>query len=115
MDLMWFLFLAHLTGDYALQSDRMAAKKCQDIRSLTLHVLIYTTCIGISLWQFSVWTGAYAFAELSVWGLLIPLGIVHGIQDWIKGRLYNGSRQALYVDQVLHLAQLYAIRLLLLR
>lgn len=113
MDLMWYLFLAHVIGDYALQSDRMAAQKGQNLSVLTWHVTIYTLCIGLTLWLVSVTTRAFDFFAWSPFGLLLPLFALHWTQDLIKGKYFSHSKQAYYADQVLHLAQLYIIRLLI--
>jgi len=106
---MWFLLLAHLTGDYALQSDRMAEQKRRSLGVLSLHVLIYTLTIAIVLWVFSRLTGAYTFWTWRVAGLLAPLYLAHWAQDYTKGRHFS-SRQAYYSDQVLHVIQLFIIR-----
>lgn len=112
MDLMWFLFLAHLTGDYALQSDRMAAEKGRNLAVLTRHVVIYVLCIGATMWLYANLTRQYKFFTFASVGLLVPLFLLHWTQDLIKGRFFDQNRQAYYADQVLHLAQLYIIRLL---
>ena len=114
MDLMWFLFLAHLTGDFALQTDRMAADKGHDASVLTWHVTVYTVCIGLTLWIYSAMTLQYEFVSPTVAGLLASMFALHWIQDFVKGRKFSKSKQAYYADQVLHLAQLYVIRLVLL-
>jgi hypothetical protein len=113
MDVMWYLLLAHLIGDYALQSDRMAAQKGQHLSVLTWHVAVYTSCIGVTLWIVAATTGAFEFLAWIPAGLLLPLYALHWTQDLIKGRYFSHSKQAYYADQVLHLAQLYAIRLLI--
>ena len=112
MDLMWFLFLAHLIGDYALQSDRMAAEKCQSVTALTWHVTIYVACIAATLWVYSSITSQFSFLSSDSVGLMVPLFALHWTQDFIKGHKFPKSKQAYYIDQVLHLMQLYAIRLL---
>lgn len=112
MDLMWFLFLAHLTGDYALQTDRMAAEKGRDLVALTQHVAIYVGCITLTLWSFAALTTRFLFPSASVVTMLAALFVLHWTQDYIKSRRFPTSKQAYYIDQVLHLAQLYAIRLL---
>jgi hypothetical protein len=112
MDLMWFLFLAHLIGDYALQSDRMAAAKCHDIGTLTWHVTIYVACIAATLWSFSAVTSQFIFLSGKTVALLAALFAIHWTQDYVKGHHFSKSKQAYYVDQVVHLVQLYAIRLL---
>lgn len=112
MDLMWFLLLAHLTGDYALQTDRMARQKGGDLPLLAAHVAIYTLCIGIALWAYAAATGLTGIWRWNTGGLLIPLFAIHFLQDYTKCRFFPSSKQAYYADQVLHLAQLYIIRLL---
>jgi hypothetical protein len=112
MDLMWFLFLAHLTGDYALQTDRMAADKGSDPVTLTAHVTVYTLCIALTLWLYAALTRQFGFFTLTSGGLMAPLFVLHWIQDFTKSRYFKHSKQAYYADQVLHLAQLYIIRLL---
>ena len=113
MDLMWFLFLAHLTGDYALQSDRIAAEKGRRTAILTWHVAIYVACIGATLWIYAAFTSKYDFLNSPAPLSLLPLFGLHWIQDFVKSRYFGQSKQAYYADQVIHLAQLYAIRLLL--
>lgn len=113
MDLMWFLFLAHLTGDYALQSDRIAAEKGRSMATLTWHVAIYVACIGITLWLYSSFTAKYNFVNSPALLALVLLFGLHWTQDFVKSRYFSQSKQAYYADQVIHLAQLYAIRLLL--
>lgn len=113
MDLMWFLMLGHLAGDYAFQSDRMAADKQSSIRTLTVHVLIYTATIALVLLLYSEWTGAYLFWALRTASILAAMCVLHWIQDFLKGRYFR-SRQAYYLDQLLHLLQLFVIRWLML-
>lgn len=113
MDLMWYLFLAHLIGDYALQSDHMAAQKGRSLSILTWHVTIYVSCIGLTLWIVSAISSEFRFFTWSTAGLLVPLYMLHWTQDLVKYRYFSHSKQAYYADQVLHLAQLYAIRLLI--
>lgn len=112
MDLMWFFLLAHLTGDYALQTDRMAADKSHSIGILTSHVAVYVGCIAATLWTFASITSRFQFVSPIVIGSLTLLFAMHWIQDYVKSRKFPASKQAYYADQVLHLAQLYAIRLL---
>lgn len=115
MDLMWFLFLAHIAGDFAFQSDSVAQRKRTSAPVLTYHVAIYVACIGVTLWLYASAEGSYRFATWGVAGLLLPLYGLHWTQDFIKGRRFAKSKQAFYVDQLVHLAQLYVIRLLIVR
>ena len=109
---MWFLFLAHLIGDYALQSDRVASEKGRINRLLTWHVSVYVFCIAATLWIYGAFTAEFSFLSLSIAGLMAPLFVLHWIQDYVKCRYFAKSKQAYYADQVLHLIQLYVIRLL---
>jgi hypothetical protein len=61
----------------------------------------------------SIITLEFEFLEWTTGGLLLPLFALHWLQDFVKCRNFNHSKQAYYVDQVLHLTQLYAIRLLI--
>lgn len=109
MDLMWFLMMAHLTGDYGLQSDRMAEMKRTSVSVLTAHVLIYTATVGLTLWIYGAVTSSYRFWSLLLLAILSGLFVTHWSQDYLKGRFFR-SRQAYYLDQVLHVAALFAIR-----
>jgi hypothetical protein len=112
MDLMWFLLLGHLTGDFALQSDHMAQRKGTSIAVLTAHVIVYTLCIAVGLYGFRLCVGVWG-AGTALTGLLLALLFsVHWAQDFIKSRYFH-SRQAFYVDQTLHVLQLFALRWLL--
>lgn len=112
MDLMWFLMLGHLAGDYAFQSDRMADEKRSSHRALTIHVLIYTAAIALVLFIYSQWTGAFLFWTLRTGLILAAMFTLHWTQDYLKGRYFR-SRQAYYQDQLLHLLQLFVIRWLM--
>lgn len=113
MDLMWFLVLAHVAGDFALQSDQMARRKATSQAVLTTHVVIYTLTIALALAVYSsvngnsdLWSGRAAL-------VLGALFVLHWIQDFLKSRYFQ-SRQAYYQDQTLHLIQLFFLRWLVL-
>jgi hypothetical protein len=109
---MWFLVMAHLVGDYGLQSDLMAQRKRASIWVLTLHVLIYAGVLALTLGLYGSITGSYSFWRFSIVAVLAGLFVTHWSQDFLKSRFFN-SRQAYYLDQILHLAALFAIRLLI--
>lgn len=113
MDLLWYLLLAHLTGDFALQSDRMAADKARSPRVLSAHVIVYVTCVALAIWQYTLWTGALRASLTTVAAGLSVILALHWMQDYIKCRRFSDSRQAFYADQVLHLLQLYALRIII--
>jgi len=112
VDPMWFLLMAHLVGDYGLQSDRMAEQKRTSISVLTLHVLIYTGTLGLTVWIYGEITGSSRFWSVSVLVILAALFITHWLQDYFKGRFFR-SRQAYYLDQILHVTALFAVRWLI--
>ncbi|MBI5869139.1 MAG: DUF3307 domain-containing protein [candidate division Zixibacteria bacterium] len=112
MDLMWFLVLAHLVGDYGLQSDWMAEHKRTSVAVLAIHVLIYTVTIGVALALYGSITQSYAFWRFWVIATLVIVYAVHVAQDYLKSRYFH-SRQAYYIDQILHISALFAIRLLI--
>jgi hypothetical protein len=43
---------------------------------------------------------------------IIPLLLLHVIQDLVKARFFKKSRQIYYLDQALHLTALYALRII---
>jgi hypothetical protein len=112
MDLMWFLVMAHLAGDYGLQSDRMAQEKRSSMRILVSHVLIYTATIGFALVIYGGVTHAYEVWRIPVIAMLAGLFVTHVAQDYLKSRYFH-SRQAYYIDQILHLTALFLIRWLI--
>jgi hypothetical protein len=110
MDMMWFLMLSHFVGDYALQSDAMARRKASSRGALTAHVAVYVLTLAVTVAVYAQFTGAYSFFSLQT---LAPLGVIfvlHWVQDDIKGRHFSNSHQAYYVDQAVHVAQLFLLR-----
>jgi uncharacterized membrane protein YphA (DoxX/SURF4 family) len=110
-DLLFFLLFGHFVGDFALQSDKMAATKGESRRVLTWHVSIYTLCIAGSLWIGLFLKGSEIFLTLTTLIVIVALWGIHWLQDFIKMTRYNGDKQAFFVDQALHLLQLYLIRI----
>jgi len=111
MDSLWFLFLGHILGDYAFQSDAMAKQKGSSPRLLVLHIAIYSLTLALTYI-----IGLYLVGrpmELTPTPFIAFAGIliVHGLQDGIKVRFFSCSRQAYYIDQALHIIQLYILRL----
>ncbi len=110
MDPMFFLLLGHIAGDYALQSDKMAAAKANSLKILALHVTIYLVSLGTAVLIYDQIYGPPLFR--SAWPWFLPLFALHFIQDYLKPRFYNHSRQFYYLDQVFHLAALFALRII---
>jgi hypothetical protein len=111
MDILFFLILGHLAGDYALQTDYMAANKRISVKVLSLHVLVY----ALTLWAFFFFysllyqPGLYLHSCTLIF--LALLYLQHWAQDFLKSRYQNGSKQMYYLDQVIHLAVLYLYRI----
>ena len=100
----WTICLAHLLGDYPLQTDRMAVAK-RTWPGLTLHVAIH-------LFVLLVLVGS---AAAVLWPYLLALAGVHFAIDAFKNRMSLLRPQAavrLYVfDQGLHLLSLIGVAL----
>ncbi len=114
MDLIMYLLLGHLVGDFALQSDHVAKKKTNSKKTLTYHVLVYVLVIAAVLLLHSLATQRGYFFSWTVLGLLILLFAVHWVQDYLKGHVLPKTKQMFYMDQILHISLLYLVRLLLL-
>jgi len=112
MDLIMYLLLGHLVGDFALQSDRMAQNKSESKKTLTFHVTVYVLIMAGILWLHSLATGAGYFFSWTVLGLLLVLFAAHWVQDYLKCRLLPKTKQMYYMDQILHVSLLYVLRLL---
>ena len=110
-DLLFFLLLGHFIGDYALQTDRMVKSKGTSALALSWHVLIYTLTIAVFWWLGRMLNGERGFFGLTEWLILAGLYVEHWLQDYYKSVHSNGSQQAYYIDQALHLGVLYLIRI----
>ncbi|MEA3457907.1 MAG: DUF3307 domain-containing protein [Candidatus Thermoplasmatota archaeon] len=112
LDLLFFLILGHYFGDFALQSDRVALKKRESKIYLTLHVFIYTsTIVAFLVFGLFYREDISPFFSLTTVAIIVFLFIQHWVQDYIKARWFNGSRQGFYLDQAIHILVLYLIRL----
>ena len=111
MDILFFLILGHLIGDYALQTDYMASHKKSSRFVLTFHVAVYILSIWAMFGIYSLLYNPGLFISLTTVIFLIVLFAQHWLQDFIKSRYNNGSKQMYYFDQVLHLAMLYIYRI----
>ena len=111
MDVLFFLILGHFCGDYAFQTDNIAERKKTSKAALTVHVILYTVCIWAFLATYSLlyYPGLYFHTATLIF--LVILFIEHWAQDYLKNHLTNGSKQAYYIDQVIHIALLYLYRI----
>lgn len=111
MDVLFFLILGHLAGDYALQSDYVATNKRNSLTTLSYHVIIYVLTIWITFLCYSLLYHPGLFLQTPTLFFLAALFVQHWLQDFLKSRYRNGSKQAYYADQVVHLAILYIYRI----
>jgi hypothetical protein len=110
-DILFFLLLGHVFGDYALQTDYMAKTKGTSKKVLSLHVLVYTLTIGAFWWIGKLLAKSPDFPASIDILVLVALYVQHWLQDYIKTTKANGSKQSFFVDQALHIAALYIIRI----
>lgn len=93
------LLSAHLTGDYYLQSQRLAKEKENQYPMLLKHALIYTACVLFTVLIIE-----------SPWWLLLALVLSHCLIDSLKFWLSRTKlpKPLLYAaDQTLHLIALW--------
>lgn len=98
----WYLYLAHLIGDYPLQTDKMVVAK-RTWWGLGLHVLVH---LGVLLFI----VGPY---RATLWPFLLALVAVHYGIDAVKNlqsRWWPERVTGPYLfDQLLHLASIIAV------
>ena len=90
------LFLAHLLGDYVLQTDGLARWKSRSVRGLLVHGIVVT---------FSMWVCSLPFTP-SWWPYVLGLGAVHTLIDFVRVKIGPvGPKTTLLLllaDQVAH-------------
>ncbi len=109
-DLLFLLLLGHFLGDFALQTDSMARDKATSRSALTQHVIVYTLSIGAALagWLYLAGDAPILTATFAI--VLAVVFVEHWVQDFFKPALFNSSKQGFFIDQALHVALLYVIR-----
>jgi len=110
MDPLFFFLLGHIIGDYAFQNDTMAANKQKINGLLILHATIYSLAIAASAYIHDLFYRPFIFLSTLPW--LIAIFALHIIQDFVKAKYLGKWRQYYYIDQSLHLAALYALRII---
>lgn len=111
LDLLFFLILGHFFGDFALQSDRVAAEKQKSQKVLFYHVVIYTLVIALSLMIGLYLNKSNDFFQPVTVLVLMAVLVAHWIQDYLKAFRFNGTKQAFYFDQGIHILVLFMIRI----
>ncbi len=93
------LLLAHLLGDFPLQTNRIFRMKLQGPKGLALHTAIHVLVTALLIQNF--W---------QVWPALLILGILHFLTDWAKLRYASTPLTPGFVlDQAVHLITLIII------
>ncbi len=111
VDLLFYLVLGHFFGDFALQTDRVAEEKKSSLGVLTYHVAMYTLTVAVFLFFGLYMNDSNAFFQLSTAVVLVVIYVAHWIQDYLKAFKFNGTKQAFYFDQAVHVLVLFVIRI----
>lgn len=102
MTIFFTLLLAHLLGDFPLQTNRIFRMKVQGPKGLALHAAIHVLVTALLIRNF--W---------QVWPSLLVLGTLHYLTDWAKLRYTNDPlTPGFIVDQAIHVLTLLLITLL---
>jgi len=90
------MFLAHLLGDYVLQTDSLARWKSRSMRGLLVHGMVVT---------FSLWICSLPFAP-DWWSYALGLGIIHTLIDIVRVKIGQVEPTAALIlfltDQAIH-------------
>ena len=84
------LFIAHLIGDFVLQTEQMALKKGRVLGWLMLHALELGLITWLLCWTFKAWP------------VVVVVFLTHLVFDWVKPRLKGHPLQWYVVDQLAH-------------
>lgn len=98
----WHLFLAHLIGDYPLQSEWLIENK-RSLWGLTLHIAIH---LAVTLF-------IVGSASAEVWPKILVLVLIHFLLDFTKSLFGSrwpkqGALQYV-VDQLLHILSIFLV------
>ncbi len=100
MHLFWLLLLAHVVGDFVLQTDRVFSYKMARRWGVCLHVGLCALAMAAVLFPFA--------HQAWAWVLLVVLSAWHLLLDWAKGELRRRSGletlSMFLADQALHVA-----------
>ena len=100
--MIWYLFLAHLLGDFVFQTDWMVRNR-DNLKVLSLHAGIHFALMFLLVGQLR-WI---------IWPYLLLLALVHLGQDRLKNNITNKRPEwvqaAFIIDQTLHFAAIIAL------
>jgi hypothetical protein len=98
----WYLVLAHILGDFVLQTDEMVRRR-DNLWMLSLHV-------GIHFLLTLLFVGA---ARTVFWPYLLLLALAHLVQDRIKNNLTNKHpdwiKVSFVIDQFVHFLVIWIV------
>ncbi len=93
------LLLAHLIGDFPLQTNRIFRWKLQSNLGILLHVVIHLLVTALLLQE-----------PEQFWLLLVWLGVIHFGIDWLKLRIpVRHQAPGFVIDQMAHLISLLGL------
>ncbi|WP_378174805.1 DUF3307 domain-containing protein [Aquimarina sp. SS2-1] len=100
------ILIAHWIGDFALQSSKMALRKSEGIKWLSIHITVYMIVLGIfSIFLFPLET-AFVYILINTF--------LHGLTDFFTSKLTTRYREKpriffplLGLDQMIHGITLY--------
>ncbi|SEK38812.1 Protein of unknown function [Aquimarina amphilecti] len=101
-----FILIAHWIGDFAFQTSKMALKKNEKIKWLSIHVLVYTAVLAIFvIFLFPI--------KIAITYILLN-SLLHGFTDFFTSKLTMRYREnpriffpLLGLDQLIHILTLY--------
>ena len=106
------LLLAHVVGDWLLQTEWQAMNKATNLRALLTHVVVYhLVVLGVLMWRFGS-------GEPLVYVVVAGLAVIHAVMDrkapvvwFMRTMRISVTREptgwlAIAVDQSLHLVWL---------
>lgn len=103
------LLLAHLAGDWLLQTEWQAVNKVHSWRALLTHIAIYHVIV------LGVLVARFGFRDVYVYAVVVILAITHAVMDrqrfvewWMRTMRHSVNRSSerwlmIVVDQSIHI------------
>jgi hypothetical protein len=93
------LLLGHLIADFPLQTNRVYRLKNRHWSGILLHAIIHCAVTGLLLQD-----------AFTYWRMLVALGVMHFVTDWIKLRTpFKLQLVGFVLDQVAHILGLFLL------
>lgn len=103
LDILLRLIIAHLLADFIFQTDRIARKKKNGLRSW--HFYVHILIVGILTYVI--------LAMWSNWWAPLLMTLMHGFIDWLKTKIKSDNAWGFLVDQILHIISVLILWVLL--